>query len=90
MSAFKQIRSGSILCALSNGIVVAYFYSSMVWLSAWLDTGHPGLDGDGLRSPQVYPVVIRARVYIRAILDQERIVLPLGKHRFNCILRNGS
>ena len=62
----------------------------MIWLSAWLDTGHPGLVRDGLCLQQVYPVVIEARVYIRPILDQERIVLPLGIYRVNCILRNGS
>ena len=72
------------------GLLSHIFYGSMVWLSAWLDTGHPGLDGDGLYLQQVYPVVIGAGVYIRPILDQERIVLPLGKHRLNCVLRNGS
>ena len=77
------------MCAVSNRIVVANFDDGMVWLSAWLDTGHPGLDEDGLCLQQVYPVVIEARVYIRPILDQEQIVLPLGKHRVNSILRNG-
>ena len=54
----------------------------MVWLLAWLGTGQPGLDEDGICFQQVYNFFIETRVDMLPVLDLERGRATPGKYRF--------